>query len=118
MEVAIKPNADSWHLIIKSAAFPIFLVILAALAGVHIVEFDTSKFESWFACVSYTALLLATLSEVKEKPQKKNWFINQNTKTGKHTFSVWSLRWLKLWVFISLVVFVFFVLGAIGINGT
>jgi hypothetical protein len=70
--------------------------------------------------------LLATLSEAKEKPQKKNWFINQNTKTlkqgnretGKHTFSVWSLRWLKLWMFISLVVFVFFVLGAIGINGT
>jgi len=84
------------------------LITLSLMAGVHASDFNPNIFDSWFACVSYVLLLLAVLHDIREKPNKNNWFTNQSERTGKTTLDVWSLRLLKFWVLLSLVLFVFF----------
>jgi len=78
------------------------------MAGVHAADFNPNIFDSWFACVSYALLLLCVLHEIRQNPKKSNWFTNQSALTGKSTLDVWSLRLLKFWVLLSLVLFVFF----------
>ena len=84
------------------------LITLSLMAGVHAADFNPNIFDSWFACISYALLLLAVLYEIREKPNKKNWFTNHSMLTGKTTLDVWSLRLLKFWVLLSLVLFAFF----------
>jgi uncharacterized membrane protein len=104
----IGPHPTQWHIIAKSALWPLMLISLSLMAGVHAADFNPNIFDSWFSCVSYALLLLSVLHEIRQKPKKSNWFINQSALTGKSTLEVWSLKLLKFWVLLSLVLFVFF----------
>jgi len=104
----IRPHSTQWHVIAKSALWPLMLITLSLMAAIHAADFNPNIFDSWFACVSYVLLLLSVLHEIRQKPTKSNWFTNQSTLTGKSTLDVWSLRLLKFWVLLSLVLFVFF----------
>lgn len=104
----IRPHSTQWHVIVKSVLWPLMLIVLSLLAGVHAADFNPNIFDSWFACISYTLLLLSILYEIRQKPKKRNWFINQSAITGKSTIDVWSVKLLKFWVVLSLVLFVIF----------
>ena len=84
------------------------LISLSLMAGVHAADFNPNIFDSWFACISYALLLLSVLHEIRKQPKKSNWFTNQSALTGKSTLDVWSLKLLKFWVLLSLVLFVIF----------
>ena len=96
---------------------PAILLVLSALAGVAFSEFDTSDNDMWLLVIAYPLIILAMMMEINSKPFPLNWYSSQSRKTGKVIITVWTAKWLKIWLVTSILVFLAAYLVGVYVRG-
>lgn len=96
------PNLGQWRLIVASFSFPFIWFSLAFTAGLATATDGLATDAEWvFFVGGFGVCLILVLLELKDAPEKLNWYTVYYVKKRKISISVWSSIMCTLFIFVA-----------------